>query len=346
MDRNRAVLLVLLVIFGFLSVLIVLPFLQYVLLGILLAYVIYPAYVRLAPRLGPRVAALALMVVSFVLIVLPFIVIIAVAIDQGASVVAGIQSGEIDVTAIESVIDRYVGVQIDLEQLVTNRDFIAVLGSVGDGGTMDIVGNVANVLGNVTDAVVGLAITTFLLYYLLKDGATLFQWVRNVSPLTASIQDDLYEEVNRIMWAVIVGNVMVAVVQGILTGIGFAIIGISNVVFWTLMTTALSLLPLIGASVVWLPAAIYLLLSGELVGGTVLMVYGALVISLSDNYLRPLLVDRSAHLNPAVIIVGIFGGVYAFGFMGLFFGPIVLGVVKAVLVLATQQRDRPRRAAD
>ena len=339
MDRDRGVLLALFVVFVVLAALIVRPFLQFVLLALLLGYVLYPAYVRLAPRVGSRVAAAALIAVTFLLIVLPLVGVLALAVDQAVSVVRSVQRGAVDFAAIETTILEYTGVAVDLRALVEGIDFSALLESVGGSGTA-VVGNVVQLVGGLSDALVGFAIAVFLLYYVLTDGQGFVAWTHEVSPLSRDLQDELYAEVDQVMWAVLVGNVLVAVIQGVLTGIGFLVVGIPNVVFWTLVTAVLSLLPLIGAFVVWFPAALYLLATGQFVAGAILLAYGATAVSLSDNYLRPLLVDRGAHLSPGVIILGLFGGVYAFGFMGLFFGPVVLGVLKTLLVLLARERGQ------
>lgn len=339
MDRDRAVLLALLAVFLVLGALIVRPFLQFVLLALLLGYVLYPAYVRLAPRTGPRTAAAALITVTFLLIVLPLAGVIALAVDQAASVVRSVRSGAVDVAGFETAILEYTGVAVDLEALLEGIDLSAVVESAGGSGTA-VVGNVVQLVGGVSDALVGFAIAIFLLYYVLTDGERFVAWTYEVSPLSEPLQEALYDEIDQVMWAVLVGNVLVAVIQGVLTGVGLFVVGVPNVIFWTLVTTVLSLLPLIGAFVVWFPIALYLLATDQFVVGVFLLVYGATVVSLSDNYLRPILVDRGAHLNPGVIILGLFGGVYAFGFMGLFFGPVVLGVLKTLLVLLARERGQ------
>ncbi|MFC7135543.1 AI-2E family transporter [Halobaculum litoreum] len=118
----------------------------------------------------------------------------------------------------------------------------------------------------------------------------------------------------------------------------FAVVGVSNVVFWIVVTTLLSLLPLIGASVVWIPMAAFLFLSGRPVDAVVVAVFGATVISLSDNYLRPVVTGHEAHVSPGLMVLGIFGGVLAFGFVGLFVGPIALAFAKVLVEAVVDER--------
>ncbi|MEM4781276.1 MAG: AI-2E family transporter, partial [Halalkalicoccus sp.] len=129
-------------------------------------------------------------------------------------------------------------------------------------------------------------------------------------------------------------------IEGAIAGLGLFATGIPNAAFWTFVMIVLALLPLIGAFMVWAPAAGYLFVIGEAGSATLLFAYGIVVVSMIDNYARPILIDREAQLNPGVILVGVFGGVYALGFVGLFVGPIALGVLAAALVTFAEEYDR------
>ena len=317
MDRDRAFLLLSIAFFAVLSVLLVAPFLQYLLAAVLLGYVLTPIQRRLEPHVGARVAAATLIMVTIFAVVVPVAVLIAVTSRQAleaVDVLRGFLSGT-------SPLEAFLGVQINLNDL---------LGTTGNNGSV-LVRGVLDLFGSLTNVLIGLTVLLFALYYFLTQSDVLVRWTRNVTPLPAPIQDEILARLDRLMWAVLVGNVVVGVVQGVLTGVGLFAVGFSNVVFWTVMTTVLSLLPLIGASVVWIPAAAYLFVVGQHPQAVGLFVYGTLIVSLSDNYLRPMIGGHEAKLNPGLFIVGIFGGVVAFGFMGLFFGPILLGVLKVLI---------------
>ena len=331
MNRTRAFFLFVLVAVAGLSLLVALPYSQYILFGVLLAYVLRPLHRRLTPRFGPRIAAGTLILATVFTILLPVFVLLSVVLGQALSLLAAVRNGELDYDLVEEAIGEYVGISVDVRDVVRSLtlDVRAVLFD-----------NALDLFGGLSNATVGLAVLLFVLYYLLKDGHRLLAWLRTSMPLPRDVQDELLETLDRLMWAVLVGNVLVAVVQGVLTGIGFAIVGLPSVLFWTVMTTALSLLPLIGASIVWFPAGVYLLVTGDVVAGGFILVYGALVVSLSDNYLRPLIGGHEARLNPGLFIVGIFGGIGAFGVVGLFYGPIVLGALKGLVDIYSDVSDR------
>ncbi|WEL27495.1 Putative PurR-regulated permease PerM (plasmid) [Haloferax volcanii] len=142
------------------------------------------------------------------------------------------------------------------------------------------------------------------------------------------------------MWASVVGNVAVAGIQAVLLGIGLALVGMPGVVFLTVATFILTLLPLIGAFGVWVPVSAYLLLVGRPVAASAILVYGS-IISVSDIYLRPVIIGRSGAINAATIVVGIFGGLVVFGAIGLFIGPVILGGAKIILDLFARENAQP-----
>ncbi|MFC7154116.1 AI-2E family transporter [Halomarina halobia] len=339
MNRHRAVLVALLLVVALVAVALILPFLQYVLLAILLAYLLYPLQRRLAPRVGRRPAAAALVAVSVLLLLLPVAVLLGVALQQAIGIVEMLRTGTMGFEVVERVLRTTVGVSVEVDVLLsTVPDRIAEsIQQNGSQGTQQVLSGVFALVGTVVDLSIGIFVTLFLFYYLLVDGARVVAWIERVLPLRPRVQRDLVEECDRLMWAAIVGNVVVAVVQGLLTGIGFFFVGFSQVVFWTVLTIALSLLPLIGASVVWAPAAGYLALVGRPVPAIALFAYGALVVSLSDNYIRPVVGGHEADLNPGVFLLGIFGGLALVGVMGLFFGPVVLGMAKRLAEVTARE---------
>ncbi|MFC6835129.1 AI-2E family transporter [Halomarina ordinaria] len=339
MNRHRAVLVVLLFVAAALAYALVRPFLQYVLLAVLLAYLLYPVQRRLAPRVGSRVAAATLITVTVGLLLLPVAVLLGVAAQQALGIVELLRTGAANYEGLERFLRTTFGVAVELDALLPTipERLGEMVNRNGSEGTQRVLAEALNVVTTVTNLGIGLFVTLFLLYYLLVDGADVVGWVRRVLPLSPSVQRDLLGECDRLMWAAVVGNVVVALVQGLLTGIGFYAVGFSDVVFWTVVTFGLSLLPLIGASVVWLPASLYLVVTGQPVPGAALFAYGALVVSLSDNYLRPVVGGREANLNPGLFLLGIFGGLALLGVMGLFFGPVLLGMAKRIAEVTARE---------
>jgi predicted PurR-regulated permease PerM len=179
----------------------------------------------------------------------------------------------------------------------------------------------------------------FLLFYFLKDREHFSSWLYKRAPLSDGALSKLTDELDRILKAVLLGHVLVAIVQGLLAGIGLVVTGIPNAMFWTVVMAVLSLLPVVGSFLVWGPAVVYLFVTGEPAFAVGLAVWGLVVVGVSDDYLRPVVVDRYAHVNPAVIIVGVLGGIYVIGFMGIFFGPVFIGMLRATLTVLAEEYE-------
>jgi len=331
MNVSRGFLLALIAVLGVVSLLIVLPYLQYVLLALLLAYVLYPVHSRLADRVGGTASAASMLALVTLAALLPFVVILRVIAADAVAYAEALQTGGIEFATIESAIVEWTGVRVDLA---------SSLGGSGEqigGALVDAAGNVFGLLAHV---LVGLGLTVFLLYYLLKDGDQLVDWLQDITPLPQRVQDDLYAEIDAVTWAVLAGHVFIAIVQGVVAGIGLFVAGVPSAIFWTAVMVVLALLPVIGAFMVWGPAALWLAATGDVAAAVALAIYGTIVVGVTDDYLRPIVVNRRTDVSPAVIILGVIGGLSVFGFIGLFVGPIVLGILKASLVVFDDYYDR------
>ncbi len=328
---SKGFLLVLVGLFAYLSLLLVLPFSQYVLGAILIAYVLYPLQQRLEERVAPPIAAFALVGLAVAGFVVPLVVIVAAIASDARRLLEQVNTDSIQLGELERAIEEQTGQSVDLPS--------ALADAAQNVGTM-VLESSTEWFSAITHTLIGLGLAIFLLYYLLKDGSDLLTWMRELTPLPDDVQDDFYQELDEVMWAVLAGHVMIAIIQGTIAGLGLLATGVPNAAFWTAIMIVLSLIPLIGSFMVWGPAVIYLFLIEEPLLAVALFVYSMIVVGLSDDYLRPILVDRYAELNPAVIILGVLGGVYAFGVMGLFYGPVVLGALIAVLDVMNDHYDR------
>ncbi|WP_229124667.1 AI-2E family transporter [Halapricum desulfuricans] len=331
MNLSKGFVLALIVALLALSILLVQPFLQYVLGAVLLAYVLYPLQIRLEAHVSPAVAALSLVSLAVAGFVAPFVVVLATVVDRADRLLRDFDTDSMQIGVIESRIEELTGQEIDVAS--------ELAGSGREIGTI-VFERSTQAFGTITFHLIGIALALFLVYYLLKDGDDLVDWLNQTVPLPGEIQRDLYTDINNVMWGVLFGHVFVAVVQGVVAGVGLAVTGVPNALFWTAVMIVLAMVPLVGAIPVWGGAVLYLYLTNEPLLAVGLFVYSVVVVGLTDDYLRPFAVDRYAKLNPAVILLGILGGAYAFGVMGLFFGPVVLGALKAALRVGLENWSR------
>ncbi|MFC7215367.1 AI-2E family transporter [Saliphagus sp. GCM10025334] len=338
MDIRAGFFVLSLLILGYIAALMVLPLFPYVMAACLLAFVLYPLQRRLEARFEPtwlgnrygtKLVALALTVVAVVTAVVPLVIFSVILFQTVFSFLRDLDGRNL----LE-------GVRTTAEDLGLDPQTVAALEEQAlTGVETDVLTRVINLLldesvrllNSGMEMSIGLIVLVFLLYYFLVDGDRFVHWVGAIAPLDPVVQDELFEEIRVVTWAVIRSHVLVALVQGALGGLGLWLAGISNVAFWTLVMIVAAFLPAIGVWLVWGPAAAYLLASGETGAGLLLLAYGAAVLSVVDNYLRAIFVDRQSGVHPAVVLVGVIGGLYLLGIMGLFLGPVLLAVFKAGL---------------
>lgn len=311
-----------------LTALIVEPFVSYVLAAVLLAFVLRPAHRRLAPSVGERPSAFLLVILAILAAVVPATAVTSVVVSDAADASDDIKQRPI-LNAIEGALNRAgLNVSLPAEVNALPRQLFRVF-----------VGEAPDLIGATVQFLIGLSLVAFLVYYMLLDGPRFVEWLREITPLPAEMQDHLYDEANTITWAVLKGHIFTGVAQGVLGGLGLVVAGVPNPLFWTVVMILASFVPIVGVTIVWVPAGLYLLATNHVLAGVLLLVYGATVVSWVDNYLRAFVVDRGSDLHPAVIIVGVLGGIYFMGALGLFIGPIILAVFKATLTVFDEFYD-------
>ena len=329
---SRAFLIGVAVFIGLLSLLIGLPFLSWILIGAILAYVLVPVDNFLSRRVSPGISAGLAMIIGIFLVLLPLVIILGVAASQARQLIE--QFDPDDVSQIDDVVADFLGITIDTAVL---HD--AVTGAVKT-GARGLAGNLFSIIGGLPELFIGFTVMLFVLFYLLRDGIHGIEWVRSVLPMDPDVREELFSEINQLLYNSLVGTVVVAGAQAVLLGLAFFVLDLTNVVFWTVATFVASLIPLVRASIIWFPASIYLALIGRPIPAVALLVFGALVISTADNIIRPMVMRRGSQLSPVLTIIGIFGGIALFGFVGLFIGPIILGLMKLIVEILVRESTR------
>ena len=185
-----------------------------------------------------------------------------------------------------------------------------------------------------------LFVMLFAMFFLLRDGHTLARQVRDLLPIPEAARDRLMTDTRDLIIASVGAGLVVAAVQGTIGGITFWLLGIPAAVIWGVVMAFCSLIPLVGAALVWVPTALWLLLSGDVMRGIILILIGTFGIGLADNVLRPLLLAGRTTASGLVVFLGLLGGAAAFGFIGLVLGPIVLVTAGSLLrVFSTPELD-------
>ncbi|WAS93778.1 AI-2E family transporter [Nannocystis punicea] len=218
------------------------------------------------------------------------------------------------------------GVDIEAVKRQAIEQAQAAMGEV----TSNSIGYVRGILGGIAGVVIEVFFVFFTMFYLFRDGSKLWGALANALPLRGRTMNEMIVRVREVISASVYGVFVIAVLQGTLGGLAFWFIGLPSAVVWGLVMTFMSLIPLAGAFVVWVPAAIYLAVTGSWGAAIGLSLWGTVVIGLVDNFMRPKLVGEKAKLHELFIFFAVLGGLQLFGIVGLFLGPVILAIALAL----------------
>jgi predicted PurR-regulated permease PerM len=304
----------------YLTYLILAPFVVALTWAVLLAILFRRMQVALAPKLGPNGAALVTTLTVGVLIVTPAVVLISALAREVPQLTDYVTHASQNAPRqIQHVWDA-VRARSPIAMPESPSDVIAT----GMQRTLAFLAPRAGAFVADLFATLGnLAAMLFALFFMLRDGETMRGELRDRLPFSGDENERLLTDTRDLVMASVGASLVVAAAQGAIGGVAFWLLGIGAPVFWGVATAFCSLLPL-GAGLVWVPAAIWLLLSGDIVRGLIMVLVGAFGISLIDNVLRPLILSGKASVSGLVVFFGLLGGAAAFGFIGLVIGPIIL----------------------
>ncbi len=178
------------------------------------------------------------------------------------------------------------------------------------------------------------------LFYLLRDTEKLKIIFRQTSPLTTKESDEIINRIEGTINAVVRGSLLIALFQGLLTGIGFYLFGLPQPIFWGSIASVLSLIPSVGPSLIMVPVAIILFLSGSLLPAIAILIWNFVVVSPTDNILRPILIQKGMGLHPGLILISVLGGISFFGPIGFIIGPVILSLFFSLLKIYLEFRDK------
>jgi len=303
------------------------PFVSSLAWATALAVVAWPLHRRLARRVPWPAAAAALSVAAIaLLLVVPSGMLIPGVVDEALSGYRLVRS-QIESSAWDAALNRHEWIGPVWEWLRQRIDMSVVLQQVGTFLTQ--LGSLA-----VTTSFVGLiefVLTFFFLFFFLRDRDAVLAGVRAVLPLSAAEADGVLRAAGDTIFATVCGKVVVGIVQGLLGGLMFWWLDLPAAWFWAIVMGLLSIIPLLGPPLVWLPAALFLLLDGQWGQAIIMVLWGAAVVGLADNVLYPVVVGRYLRLHTIPLLVALIGGVVVFGAVGFFLGPVVLAVTLALL---------------
>jgi predicted PurR-regulated permease PerM len=310
------------------------PFLPMLAYAVILATVFYPVQRRLVGRVHRRgLAALISTGVLCVLIVVPLMVVLHLAANQALGIAKGIEARSASEGGLVPFLNHY----IDRTTSFLNKyvdtskyDIEGQLQSKARGIGAQILPTAGTVAGNVVGSILNLFLGLITVYVLLRDGDRIVSYALHLLPLTERQAKRLLQVLKDNAVANVQGIFAVAAAQGLGTGLALGVLGVSPATLLGIAAAFCSIIPIFGTGLVWGPAAIYLLFTGHVIKGLILLGLGAGVVSQLDSVVRPIFVGKKVQANALVMMIAMLGGVKAYGFLGLFIGPVVVALIVAL----------------
>lgn len=324
---------------------IVWPFFGAIFWGSVLAILFTPFYRRLLAVFRGRrnLAAIATLILCLVIVIFPLAFITAALVQEGIGLYQKIQSGEIHFGMyFQQIIHALPQWMVELLDRSGFGDISALQEELSAGvmaGSRFIATQAFSIGQNTFEFIISFGIMLYLLFFLLREGSVLSVQIRNAIPLNLEYKQYLLSKFITVLRATVKGNIVVAAMQGVAGGIIFWILGIQGPLLWGTLMAFLSLLPAIGAALIWAPVAIYFLLSGDIWSGVILVAFGVLVIGMVDNILRPVLVGKDTQMPDYVVLISTLGGMALFGLSGFIIGPVIAAMFIAAWDLFIERSD-------
>jgi predicted PurR-regulated permease PerM len=340
-DRFRELLFYAVVILvGYLAFIVTRPFLAPLAWAAIFALALNPLRTLLATRIGTGRAALLVTIGTALVIVGPLAVFVTMLANDLPRALDFLQT--LPEQATPDQIREVWAMIRDRSPIALPPDPTTLLTQAAQSAVAFLAPRLGGALANVAATVASVFIMLFALFFLLRDAERIAELVRTLLPFPEEERDQLMTEAHDLVIASVGAGLTVSAVQGVIGGLAFWALGAGAPVAWGVAVAICSLIPAVGASIVWAPVALWWLLTGEVIRGVILIVVGAGVIGLVDNVLRPVLLSGRTSVSGLVVFIGLLGGVSAFGFVGLVLGPIVL-VITGTLVQALTRRVRLER---
>lgn len=321
------------------------PFFGAIFWGTVMAIVFAPLCRRLSEsmRQSPSVAALVTILIVIVIVILPLTAITSSLIQDATNLYDRIHSGELDFGLYFNQIWDALPSQIQnmmVQLRLTNLSAVQEKLTVGlRQGSQFLATQILSIGQFTFQFIINLCVMIYLLFFLLRDGDKLFKIIGKAIPLHTVQQQVLFTKFTTTVRATVRGGIFVAILQGMLGGLIFWFLGINTPLLWGVIMAFLSLLPAIGAGLVWVPVAIYLLATGALWQGLTLISFGIIIIGLADNFLRPVLVGKDTKLPNYVVLISTLGGLQIFGLNGLIIGPVIAAMFMVVWEIFSDSRQ-------
>ena len=306
------------------------PFITPLLFAAILVFLLYKPYLKILKLTKNKsLSALFMLLVLVIVLTYPLFWLTSALIDESSSLFDG---GKM---LLENAKFSNCEGSIVCELVGENLEFIALSVSSLSVKLNDyFLGSVEVIFTSFTSFLMGFIIFLVGIFFFLRDGDKFVKYIKKIIPMKNSYKNSLFLKFKDVLIAIFYNTLFLAILQGILVGLAFWVLGISSPVFWSIVASLCALLPLFGPAIVWLPAVVYLFIVGSYGSAVGLFIYGLLLVGLIDNMIRPFLLNKKLEIHEFLVLLSVLGGIQVFGFfLGLFLGPMIISFLVAVLHL-------------
>jgi len=300
------------------------PVLMAIIVALILAFLFDPLYSWLSKKTHSKnLSAFLIIVLLLILILLPIWFLTPILIDQSFKIFQATQQVDF-VGPLKSIFPA----------LFASDQFSNEIGLIISSFTAKAANFLVNffsrIILNFPTIFLQSIVVVFTFYFVLRDKDAVLDYIKSISPFSKDVEKKLFENSKGITASVLYGQLVVGVVQGLIVGVGFFIFGVPNALFLTLLATVAGIFPVIGTTIVWLPVVIYLMIAGNTFPAIGIVIFGLISTSI-DNFLRPMIVSKRTNIHSAVVIIGMIGGLFMFGILGIILGPLILSYLLILL---------------
>ena len=308
------------------------PFIGVLEWAIVLVIVFHPVHRRLKSRIRYRgLSALLSCLLVILIVVLPLAFLTITVAQELASVVPNwpsqISQFMNTQTPLFGKISAWLQTRLGIDTLRSQEFLVEQLKRYSE----FLLGFSWNLVGNILGGIVKAFFVVFTMYYLFRDGEQIVKKLPSALPVSAKQGEAIIIRTQQVVSASVYGVVTIAVLQGLLGGFAFWLLGVPSPLLWAVLMTFICMIPIAGSFLVWLPLSIYLMATGHWIKALLLIVWGALVVSTIDNFLRPKLIKNQTKLHELFVFFSVLGGISVFGLLGLVLGPVVLAITLGLL---------------
>ncbi|WP_032497168.1 AI-2E family transporter [Hydrogenivirga sp. 128-5-R1-1] len=336
---KQFIFLVFLFFFLFLGYFLFLPFFKIVFLSLFIVVILYPLYEKLKSKIKSEIlASLTLTLLVLIFIIIPSILIIAVFVNELTKLYPifinkisksdSIESFILSIPVISYLHEKIISylqtlnIKVDIQDFLKTAISYVVNFLISKGRTIFI---------DFSFIVLGIILMIITIFFLFKDGKNFYIWIYKLIPMEEKEKNYIAVSSYNTIQGIVLGSFLTAIAQGILSFIGYYFSGVGFSLFWAIITFFSAFIPIGGASLIWVPIAVYLFFTKGLIVGILFSLYGTFIISTVDNIIKPIVIGGKANIHPLIMIFAIFGGLNLFGFVGVFIAPIIVVIIYNLL---------------